>query len=75
MATEKPGRIYRAIVRSKSKSIANGALPLANHSLVDAKNKVHENQRIYQHAYKAHTRIWRIVSFPHLEGECEQRGG
>ncbi|KAK4127481.1 hypothetical protein N657DRAFT_641483 [Parathielavia appendiculata] len=28
--------------------------------LVDAKNKVPEYQRAYQHAYNAHTRIWRI---------------
>lgn len=28
--------------------------------LIDAKNKVPEQQRMYQHAYKAHTRLWRI---------------
>ncbi|KAG5934159.1 hypothetical protein E4U59_006400 [Claviceps monticola] len=28
--------------------------------LIDAKNKVPEQQRYYQQAYKAHTRIWMI---------------
>jgi Cytochrome c oxidase subunit VII len=31
-------------------------------SFVDAKNKVPEYQRMYQAAYKGHTRIWNIVS-------------
>jgi hypothetical protein len=31
------------------------------HSLIDAKNKVPEYQRFYQAAYKAHTRLWKIV--------------
>ncbi|KAG5952373.1 hypothetical protein E4U57_006176 [Claviceps arundinis] len=31
-------------------------------SLIDAKNKVPEQQRYYQQAYKAHTRIWMIGS-------------
>ena len=31
-------------------------------SLVNAKNKVPEHQRVYQAAYRAHTRIWKIVS-------------
>jgi hypothetical protein len=29
---------------------------------MNAPNKVNQHQRAYQHAYKAHTRIWRIVS-------------
>jgi hypothetical protein len=29
---------------------------------MNAQNKVNHHQRAYQHAYKAHTRIWRIVS-------------
>ncbi|KAL2135357.1 hypothetical protein VTI74DRAFT_8883 [Chaetomium olivicolor] len=28
--------------------------------LINAPNKVHEQQRVYQQAYKAHQRIWRI---------------
>ncbi|KAF7547719.1 hypothetical protein G7046_g8923 [Stylonectria norvegica] len=28
--------------------------------LVDAKNPVPQNQRFYQQAYKAHTRVWLI---------------
>ncbi|KAG6124705.1 hypothetical protein E4U38_008271 [Claviceps purpurea] len=32
------------------------------HLLIDAKNKVPEQQRYYQQAYKAHTRIWMIGS-------------
>ncbi|KAL2139615.1 hypothetical protein VTI28DRAFT_4924 [Corynascus sepedonium] len=28
--------------------------------LVNAPNKVHEHQKVYQKAYNAHTRIWRI---------------
>lgn len=31
---------------------------------MDSQNKVHQYQKSYQKAYKAHTRIWRIVSFP-----------
>jgi len=31
-------------------------------SLVNAPNKVPEHQRVYQAAYRAHTRIWKIVS-------------
>ncbi|KAG9250386.1 uncharacterized protein F5Z01DRAFT_666319 [Emericellopsis atlantica] len=30
--------------------------------LVDAPNKVPQNQRFYQQAYKAHTRLWQIGS-------------
>ncbi|KAL2268550.1 hypothetical protein VTJ83DRAFT_3396 [Remersonia thermophila] len=29
-------------------------------ALINAANKVHENQQYYQAAYKAHTRLWRI---------------
>ena len=35
---------------------------LAQRSLINAKNKVPEQQRVYQAAYNAHTRLWRIVS-------------
>lgn len=31
---------------------------------VNAQNKVPEHQRTYQAAYRAHTRIWRIVRLP-----------
>lgn len=31
------------------------------YSLVNAKNRVPELQRFYQQAYKAHTRLWKIV--------------
>ncbi|KHO00917.1 uncharacterized protein MAM_01695 [Metarhizium album ARSEF 1941] len=31
--------------------------------LIDAKNKVPQYQRLYQQAYKAHTRLWMIVCF------------
>lgn len=31
------------------------------HSIVDAKNNVPQNQRFYQKAYAAHTRLWMIV--------------
>lgn len=30
-------------------------------AFVNAPNKVPEHQRVYQAAYKAHTRIWRIA--------------
>ncbi|KAK5656155.1 hypothetical protein OQA88_4915 [Cercophora sp. LCS_1] len=30
--------------------------------LINAANKVPQHQRVYQAAYKAHTRIWKIVS-------------
>lgn len=33
-------------------------------SIVDAKNKVPQNQRFYQKAYAAHTRLWMIVRPP-----------
>lgn len=48
---------------------------------VNAANKVPEHQRTYQAAYKAHTRIWRIVSKTHPKhhgrshGEGEDRMG
>ncbi|KAK7753114.1 hypothetical protein SLS62_004845 [Diatrype stigma] len=29
--------------------------------LVDAPNKVPEHQRFYQHQYKQHVRLWKIV--------------
>ncbi|KAH6889997.1 hypothetical protein B0T10DRAFT_606434 [Thelonectria olida] len=29
-------------------------------ALINAKNTVPENQRFYQAAYRAHTRVWRI---------------
>jgi len=29
-------------------------------ALMDSQNKVHQYQKQYQKAYKAHTRIWRI---------------
>ncbi|KAK3359384.1 hypothetical protein B0T25DRAFT_532787 [Lasiosphaeria hispida] len=30
-------------------------------ALVNAPNKVPEHQRVYQQAYRAHTRIWKIA--------------
>jgi hypothetical protein len=34
---------------------------LTSSSLINAKNPVPERQRAYQAAYKAHTRLWKIV--------------
>jgi hypothetical protein len=54
-------RALRRTISSKREQNANHH-PLSPHSLINAPNKVNQYQRAYQHAYKAHTRIWRIVS-------------
>lgn len=41
-------------------SMANG---VSCSGFINAPNKVPEHQRAYQAAYRAHTRIWRIVSW------------
>ena len=38
---------------------------------MDSQNKVHQYQKQYQKAYKAHTRIWRIVSFPAIRKSAD----
>ena len=46
--------VHRTITRIHADNVTN--------SLVNAPNKVPEHQRAYQAAYRAHTRIWKIVS-------------
>lgn len=47
---------------------------LSTNRLMDSQNKVHQYQKQYQKAYKAHTRIWRIVSFPAIRNDLGWRG-
>lgn len=46
-------------IGSTSVALSRHANPRS--SIINAANRVPENQRFYQQAYKAHTRVWMIV--------------
>ncbi|KAI1436049.1 hypothetical protein GGR50DRAFT_693611 [Xylaria sp. CBS 124048] len=50
----------RSLASAHTPAVLGPSILIEQRSFVDAPNKVPENQRYYQHAYKQHTRLWQI---------------